>query len=60
MELQRAWLATYLEDGDERAARRRNNVLWRLLMSIISARSMWIAAFGIAAEWWRQRKVRAA
>ncbi len=60
MELQRAWLATYLDEGEARAARRRRNVIWRLVMSIVSARSLWIAAFGAAAEWWRQRKTRSA
>ena len=58
MELQRAWLAAYLDDREARAVRRRRNVIWQLVMSIVSARSLWIAAFGVAAEWWRQRKVR--
>jgi|GEM_PF-5798686 len=58
MEMQRSWLASYLEDKETRAAMRRNNVLLRLLMSAASTRSIWIAAFGIAAEWWRQRKLR--
>lgn len=58
MDMQRAWLAAYLDDGEVRAARRRNNVLWRLLMSVVRTRSLWIAAFGIAAEWWRQRRRR--
>ena len=38
MEMQRAWLAAYLEDAESRAARRNRNVLWRLFMSIVSAR----------------------
>ena len=60
MEMQRAWLAAYLEDAESRAARRNRNVLWRLFMSIVNARSLWIAVFGVAAEWWRHRKVRTA
>lgn len=60
MELQRAWLAAYLDDKETRAAMRRNNVVLRTLMSIVRARSLWIAAFGMAAEWWRQRKLRTA
>lgn len=58
MEMQRSWLATYLEDKETRAAMRRRNVLLQLLMSAASTRSIWIAAIGIAAEWWRQRKLR--
>jgi hypothetical protein len=60
MEMQRAWLAAYLDDKETRAIMRRNNVLLRLLMSVIRARSLWFAAFGIAAEWWRHRKLRTA
>ena len=45
MEMQRAWLAAYLEDAESRAARRNRNVLWRLFMSIVNARSLWIAVF---------------
>jgi hypothetical protein len=60
MELQRAWLAAYLDDKETRAAMRRNNVILRTLMSVVRARSLWIAAFGVAAEWWRQRKLRTA
>lgn len=58
MEMQRSWLASYLDDKETRAAMRRNNVLLRLLMSAASTRSIWIAGLGIAAEWWRQRKLR--
>ncbi|HET9693580.1 MAG TPA: hypothetical protein VFP48_04280 [Steroidobacteraceae bacterium] len=60
MELQRAWLAAYLDDNETRAAMRRNNVILRTLMSVVRARSLWLAAFGVAAEWWRQRKLRTA
>ncbi|MGI9245878.1 MAG: hypothetical protein ACR2I8_04140 [Steroidobacteraceae bacterium] len=59
MEMQRNWLAAYLEDKETRASLRRRNVLLRLLLSAARTRSLWLAAFGIAAEWWRQRKVRA-
>jgi len=59
MEMQRAWLAAYLDEGEVRAARRRRNVAWRLVMHLVRARSLWIAAFGAAAEWWRRRKTRA-
>ena len=58
MEMQRAWLAAFLEDKETRAAMRRNNVMLNALMSVVRARSLWLAAFGIAAEWWRQRKLR--
>jgi len=60
MEMQRAWLAAYLDEGEVRAARRRRNVIWRLVMHVVRARSLWFAAFGAAAEWWRRRKIRAA
>jgi hypothetical protein len=60
MEMQRAWLAAYLDDGEVRAARRRRNVAWRLVMQLVKTRSLWVAAFGAAAEWWRRRKVRTA
>lgn len=60
MELQRAWLAAYLDDNETRAAMRRNNVILRTLMSVVRARSLWLAGFGVAAEWWRQRKLRTA
>lgn len=60
MEMQRAWLAAYLDEGEVRAARRRRNVMWRLVMHIVRARSLWIAAFGAAAEWWRRRAARPA
>jgi hypothetical protein len=59
MEMQRSWLAAYLDDKETRAAMRRRNVVLQLLMSAARTRSLWIAAFGIAAEWWRQHKVRA-
>jgi hypothetical protein len=60
MELQRAWLAAYLDDREARAERRRNSMLWRTLMSVVQARSVWMAAFGLAAEWWRQSRRRTA
>jgi len=60
MELQRAWLATYLDDKEVRAARRRNSVIWQVLSSMVRARSLWMAAFGLAAQWWTQRDRRAA
>lgn len=60
MEMQRAWLAAYLDDTEVRAARRRRNVVLSLVMSIVRARSLWLAAFGAGLEWWRQRKVRTA
>lgn len=60
MELQRAWLAAYLDDSEARAARARRNVLLRLALSIMRARSLWFAAFGVVAEWWRHRRTRAA
>lgn len=60
MEMQRAWLAAYLDEGEVRAARRRSNVMWRLVMHLVRTRSLWIAAFGVAAEWWRRRKTRPA
>jgi hypothetical protein len=60
MEMQRAWLAAYLGDKETRAAMRRRNVLMRMVMSAARTRSLWLAAIGIAAEWWRQRKMRRA
>jgi hypothetical protein len=57
MEMQRAWLAAYMEDGEARAERRRNSVMWRIAMSIMQSRPLWIAAFSMAAKWWRRRKV---
>jgi hypothetical protein len=60
MEMQRAWLAAYLDDNETRAAMRRRNVVLRLVMSVARARSLWLAAFGMAAEWWRQHKLRTA
>jgi hypothetical protein len=59
MEMQRSWLASYLEDKETRAAMRRRNVMLQLLMSVTRTRSVWVAALGIAAEWWRHRKLRA-
>jgi hypothetical protein len=60
MDMQRDWLATYLDDAEVQASHRRSNVIWRLVMSVVQARSLWIAAFGIAAEWWRRRGASAA
>jgi len=58
MEMQRAWLAAYLDDKETRAAMRRSNVLLSTLMSVAKTRSLWLAGIGMAAEWWRQRKAR--
>ena len=60
MEMQRAWLADYLGDKETRAAMRRSNVALNALMSIVNSRSLWITAFGMAAEWWRRHKLRTA
>jgi hypothetical protein len=60
MEMQRAWLASYLDDKETRSAMRRSNVVLNSLMSIVRTRSVWLAALGMAAEWWRQHKLRAA
>ena len=60
MELQRAWLAAYLDDREARAERRRNSLVWRTVMSVVKARSMWMAVFGVGAEWLRQRQRRTA
>jgi hypothetical protein len=60
MEMQRAWLAAYLDDGEVRAARRRRNIMWRLFIHVVRARSLWLAAFGAAAQWWRRREARQA
>jgi hypothetical protein len=60
MELQRAWLTAYLDDREARAAWRRSNAMWQLLWSVAGSRSLWVAAFGAALEWWRQRRRRSA
>ena len=60
MEMQRVWLAAYLEDGEARAERRRRSMWWQVAKSVVQSRSLWMAGFGIAAEWWRHRKVRSA
>lgn len=60
MEMQRAWLAAYLDDKETRAAMRRRDIVLQLLLSVVRARSLWLAAFGMAAEWWRQRRMRSA
>jgi hypothetical protein len=60
MELQRAWLASYLDDREVRAARRRNSAIWQALTAMFRTRSLWMAAFGLAAQWWAQRSRRAA
>ena len=60
MEMQRAWLAAYLDDGEARASRRRRGVVLQLILSVVKARSLWLAAFGAGLEWWRQRKTRTA
>jgi hypothetical protein len=59
MEMQRSWLAAYLDDKETRAAMRHRNVALQLLMSAARTRSVWIAVLGMAAEWWRHHKVRA-
>lgn len=58
MELQRAWLAAYLDDSETRAALNRRNMIWRLITSIARTRSLWIAALGAGLEWWRHRQTR--
>lgn len=58
MEMQRSWLASYLDDKETRASMHRRNLLLRLVMSAARTRSLWLAAFGMAAEWWRQHKLR--
>lgn len=60
MEMQRAWLTAYLDDSEARATRARRNVLLRLALSIMRARSLWFAAFGVVVEWWRHRRTRTA
>ena len=60
MDMQRAWLATYLDDDEVRATRHRRNVVWTLVMSIFRTRALWLAAFGVADQWWGKRKARAA
>jgi hypothetical protein len=60
MELQRAWLASYLDDREVRAARRRNSAIWQALAAAFRARSLWMAGLGLAAQWWTQRSRRAA
>lgn len=59
MEMQRDWLAAYLDDAENRATRKRSNVVLQLVLSIVRTRSLWLAALGAAAEWWRHRKSRA-
>ena len=58
MEMQRDWLAAYLEDREARAAELGRNVAFRVLMSVIKARSVWVAVIGAAAQWWRRRQQR--
>ena len=62
MEMQRSWLAAWLDDAETRAAARRRNVLMQLLLSAARSRSLWFAVFGMGAEWWRlhRRRTRAA
>jgi CRISPR/Cas system-associated protein Csm6 len=59
MELQRAWLAAYMDEREARAARRRHSVVWRVLMSLVRAKPLWVAVLG-AAKWWREQKPRTA
>ena len=60
MDMQRAWLAAYLDDAEMRSSRARRNALLRLALSIVRARSLWFAAFGVVAEWWRHRRANRA
>jgi len=60
MELQRTWLASYLDDREVRAARRRNSAIWQALVAVLGTRSVWIPALGLVAQWWSQRARRAA
>lgn len=62
MDLQRSWLAAWFDEAQARAARRRSNGLLRLLLSVVQTRSLWLAAVGLAVEWWRkhERRTRAA
>jgi hypothetical protein len=57
MEMQRTWLASYLEDREARASELRRNIAWQVLMSALKARPLWVAAIGAAAQWWRRRQV---
>ncbi len=60
MEMQRAWLAAYLDDREVRAAAHRGSLVWGALLSIVRTRTLWITAIGIAADWWRHRRKRTA
>jgi hypothetical protein len=59
MELQRAWLAAYMDDREERAARRRSSLVWQIFMSLVRARPLWVGALA-AVKWWRQQRTRTA
>lgn len=58
MELQRQWLAAYLQDTETRAAMRKRSLVWRLLRSVATTRSLWIAVIGAGLQWWQQRPPR--
>jgi hypothetical protein len=53
MEMQRAWLADYLDAEETRAATRRRNLLLKLAMSALRTQSLWVAALGAATQWYR-------
>ena len=55
MEMQRTWLAAYLEDSEARAAELRRNLIWQVVTSALKTRSVWVAVVGAAAQWWRRR-----
>jgi hypothetical protein len=57
MEMQRTWLASYLDDREARAAELRRNLAWQVLTSALKTRSVWVAVVGAAAQWWRRRHV---
>ena len=47
MEMQRAWLAAFLDDEETRAAMRRNNMLLSAVMSVAKTRSLWLDGIGM-------------
>lgn len=58
MELQRQWLAAYLQDTETRAAVHRRSLFWRLFKSVATTRSLWVALIGAGLKWWQQRTPR--
>ena len=60
MELQRTWLAAYLEDREARSAEFRRNLVWQVVTSALKTRSVWVALLGAAAQWWRRRHLEPA